>query len=67
MKVVSGRDLCKLLEKHDWPLERMNGSHHIYVKEGVAKIISVPVHGNRSLKRGLLRAILRAAEIEMDE
>jgi len=34
MKTISGKELCKLLEQNQWELKRINGSHHIYCKEG---------------------------------
>jgi predicted RNA binding protein YcfA (HicA-like mRNA interferase family) len=37
--------------------------HHIYGKDGRIEWISVPVHGNQDLKRGLQRALMRIAEI----
>ncbi len=60
----SGKDICRLLERNGWALRRINGSHHIYCKPGERWIITVPVHGNRSLKQGLCRAILRMAGLE---
>lgn len=53
MKPVTGKRLCRLLESRGWRLERTNGSHRIYTKKGTVARISVPVHGNRVLKRGL--------------
>ncbi|WP_277883305.1 type II toxin-antitoxin system HicA family toxin [Nostoc flagelliforme] len=35
MKAVSGKALCKILERQGWELKRITGSHHIYVKESV--------------------------------
>lgn len=43
------------------------GSHHVYMKAGRKERISVPVHGNKDLKVGLLRAIMKIAEIEENE
>jgi len=40
----------RLLEGNGWRLQRIKGSHHIYSKPGESEIISVPIHGNRSLK-----------------
>ena len=45
----------------------IRGSHHVYMKTGRKERISVPVHGNKDLKVGLLRAIMRIAEIEENE
>ncbi|MBI5683622.1 MAG: type II toxin-antitoxin system HicA family toxin [Verrucomicrobia bacterium] len=44
-------------------LDRIKGSHHIYGKPGERAIITVPVHGNQSLKPGLLNAVLKAAKL----
>ncbi|WP_419939529.1 type II toxin-antitoxin system HicA family toxin [Candidatus Palauibacter sp.] len=64
MKTLSGKDFCRLIEAHGWQLRRVRGSHHIYSKEGVAARISVPVHGNADLKRGLQRHLMKIAEID---
>jgi HicA toxin of bacterial toxin-antitoxin, len=44
-------------------LLRINGSHHIYGKDGEDARISVPIHRNQDLKVGLLRKILKIAEL----
>ena len=63
MKAVSGKRFCRVLEAHGWQLNRVNGSHHIYTKAGVAVRISVPVHADRALKVGLQRHLMRLADI----
>ncbi len=67
MKAVSGKELCRILEKKGWELRTIHGSHHVYMKTGRKERISVPVHGNKDLKQGLLNAILKIAEISEDE
>jgi predicted RNA binding protein YcfA (HicA-like mRNA interferase family) len=42
-------------------LDRVNGSHHVYVKTGNPSSIPVPVHKNKSLKKGTLLGILKRA------
>ncbi len=61
MNSMSGKELAKLLERNDWILLRVQGSHHIYGKAGSSIRISVPIHGNKSLKVGLLRHLLKQA------
>jgi predicted RNA binding protein YcfA (HicA-like mRNA interferase family) len=61
MKALSGKELCKVLERHGWTLLRIQGSHHIYGKKGSEVRLSVPVHKNRSLKQGLFRHLLKQA------
>jgi len=63
MNSMSGKELAKLLERNDWILLRVQGSHHIYGKAGSSIRISVPIHGNKSLKLGLLRHLLKQAAL----
>ena len=53
MKSLSGRDFARLVERRGWRLLRINGSHHIYRKDGAEVRLSIPVHGNTPLKIGL--------------
>lgn len=61
MKVVSGKHFCSVLEQHGWALNRIKGSHHIYTISGRSVILTVPVHGNRDLKRGTQRKLMKDA------
>ena len=63
MKPLSGREFCRVLERHGWKLLRIQGSHHIYGKAGSTVKLSVPVHGNTPLKKGLQVYLLKAAGI----
>jgi predicted RNA binding protein YcfA (HicA-like mRNA interferase family) len=67
MKALSGRDFARLIERRGWRLLRVNGSHHIYGKTGSVVRLSIPVHGNRPLKIGLMRHLAKLAEIPDDE
>jgi len=66
MKALSGKELGKLLEQHGWQLLRVHGSHHIYGKPGTIVRLSVPIRGNKPLKSGLLRHMLKLAEIDSE-
>lgn len=61
MKFVSGKALCKIVERHGWVLKRITGSDRIYAKSGVKVILSIPLHSNRDLPVGTLRSLLRDA------
>jgi predicted RNA binding protein YcfA (HicA-like mRNA interferase family) len=67
MKVLSGRDFASLVERRGWRLLRVSGSHHIYGKPGTVVRLSIPIHGNRPLKTGLLRHLAKLAEISAEE
>ncbi len=56
-----------MLERHGWELKRVTGSHHIYAKAGNPARISVPIHGNVSLKLGLLSHLLKLSGISEDD
>lgn len=67
MKAVSGKALCKILERQGWELKRITGSHHIYTKVGVDVIFSIPVHSNRDLPIGTLKSIIKDAELTEED
>jgi predicted RNA binding protein YcfA (HicA-like mRNA interferase family) len=67
VKSLSGKELCQILERNGWTLMRVQGSHHIYGKPGSVVRLSVPVHGNQSLKLGLLKHLLKMAGIPEED
>ncbi len=67
MKAVSGKESAGLLEKKCWDLKRIHGSHYVYAKSGNPARISVPVHKNIPLKIGLLKHLMKIAEIGEEE
>jgi predicted RNA binding protein YcfA (HicA-like mRNA interferase family) len=67
VKQISGKDFCKILEARGWKLKRISGSHHIFIKEGKRERIVVPVHANKPLKFGLLKAQMKIADIQESE
>jgi predicted RNA binding protein YcfA (HicA-like mRNA interferase family) len=67
MRAISGKDFTRLLERRGWTLLRINGSHHIYGRPGNQARLSVPVHGTRPLKIGLLRHLVKLASIEEND
>ena len=58
---MNGKDIIARLKAQGWTLDRVNGSHHIMVKDGKA----VPVHGTRDVSAGLLSAITRQTGVEL--
>jgi predicted RNA binding protein YcfA (HicA-like mRNA interferase family) len=63
LKSITGSEMCRLIQANGWSLGRINGSHHIYCKPGERKVISIPVHGSKSLKQGLALRIARDAGV----
>ena len=67
MKSISGKALCKIIERYGWELKRVTGSHHIYAKEDISIILSIPVHSNRDLPTGTLRSIMKDAGLTEED
>jgi predicted RNA binding protein YcfA (HicA-like mRNA interferase family) len=67
MKTITGRAFARMVEQRGWQLLRIAGSHHIYGKAGSVVRLSIPIHGSRPLKTGLLRHLAKLAEIPDDE
>jgi predicted RNA binding protein YcfA (HicA-like mRNA interferase family) len=61
VKPLTGRAFARLIEGRGWIRLRVNGSHHIYGREGDAARLSVPIHGNKLLKAGLQRHLAKLA------
>lgn len=54
---VTGQEMVRFLQREGFELLRVRGSHHFLAKAELRT--TVPVHGNRPLKIGTLRGILR--------
>ncbi|WP_297076618.1 type II toxin-antitoxin system HicA family toxin [uncultured Enterococcus sp.] len=55
---LTGKKMLKLALKNGWQEMRVAGSHHIVTKEGFLPV-SIPVHGNKDLKKGIEQTLLR--------
>lgn len=59
---ISGKELCKILEKHGFQKIYGKGSH-VRFKHADGRRTVVPVHGNEDLGPGLLLAILKQTKL----
>jgi len=64
---VSGKEAIAAFGKHGFELVRITGSHHILKRSGHRTALSVPVHGNKPLKTGTLRALIRDSGLTVEE
>jgi len=70
--MVSPSDLkpdrvIRAFERAGWENLGRLGKHFKLRKEGNSNILSVPVHGGKSLKKGLFFALLRCAGMTWEE
>jgi predicted RNA binding protein YcfA (HicA-like mRNA interferase family) len=67
LPVISGRDAVKAFQKAGWHIVNTQGSHVTLKKQGIFCNLSIPIHGNTQLKRGLLRKQIAKAEMTVEE
>lgn len=63
---ISGKELCKILEKIGFKKIYVKGSH-VRFKHLDGRRTVIPVHGNEDLGIGLLTAILKQIKITREE
>ena len=63
---ISGRKMCKILEKLQFEKIHQVGSHVRYVHPDGRRTV-VPVHGNEQLSIGLIKDIMKQAQLSRDE
>ena len=64
---LTGQQVVRALGQAGFEVARTRGSHHILKRDGYRLVVTVPVHGNKPLKRGTLRQIIRSAGLTVEE
>lgn len=57
---ISGKEMLRKYNKAGWTIVRQSGSH-VRLKKG-DEFETIPVHGNKSLGKGLERKLLKRLE-----
>lgn len=65
--VVKPREIIRILKMKGFEEKKITGSHYIFRHAVTRQIIPVPVHGNKDLKKGTLRSILKMANLSVEE
>lgn len=60
------KDIIKILEKKGFVLDRVKGSHHIFIHPETRQRVVVPLH-KKDLPVGTQLSILRQAGIDRDD
>ena len=63
---ISGKEMCKLLEKLGFEKVYGKGSH-VRFKHLDGRRTIVPIHGNEDLGKGLLREILKQINLSKED
>lgn len=60
---MNGKKVIKILQKEGWKILRSHGSHYRLGKDSLR--VTIPVHGNKDLGKGLLAAIERQTGVKI--
>jgi predicted RNA binding protein YcfA (HicA-like mRNA interferase family) len=63
LRVLSGREVCRILQQHGFVEQRRRGSHVVMQRRGDTGSITVPVPDHRELAIGTLLSIIRQSGI----
>lgn len=63
---VSAKTVIRILLRLGYVELRVRGSHFTFVEPNTQKTVTVPVHGNEYLGIGLLKKILRDADLSIE-
>ena len=64
---ITGMEAVKAFRKAGFELDRIKGSHHILRRPGWHLILSIPVHGGKTVGIGLLKSQVEAAGLTIEQ
>ena len=63
LRILAGRDMCKILAQHGFEKVRQKGSHIIMQKQVGNSTLTIPVPDHDELRIGTLLGIIRQSEL----
>ncbi|MGI8634115.1 MAG: type II toxin-antitoxin system HicA family toxin [Segetibacter sp.] len=66
LKILSGKDVCKILYENGFVQVRQKGSHIIMQKKQDGQTITVPVPNHSEIKIGTLQSIIRQSQLSKE-
>lgn len=67
LRILSGKEVCKILFANGFKEVRQRGSHIILQKKIEDSTITVPVPNHSEIKTGTLKSIIRQSGVERDQ
>jgi predicted RNA binding protein YcfA (HicA-like mRNA interferase family) len=67
LPAITGSQAIRAFSKIGFSVVRISGAHHVMKRPGHRFVLTVPVHGNKTLKAGTLRNLIRTAGITLEE
>ncbi|MEH1895809.1 MAG: type II toxin-antitoxin system HicA family toxin [Nostoc sp.] len=66
LPVLTGKTVINALEKIGFKAVRQKGSH-VQMEREDGRLVTIPLHAGKTIGKGLLRKILRDAELTREE
>ncbi|CAD6491712.1 MAG: HicA toxin of bacterial toxin-antitoxin_ [Candidatus Argoarchaeum ethanivorans] len=66
LPLVSGEKMCRIVFQLGFTMVHRKGSHTVWVHEN-GRTTTIPLHSGKELPRGLVKKILKDAELSIDE
>ena len=67
LRVLSGREVCRILQQHGFVEVRRRGSHIVMQRRTEAGSVTVPIPDHRELAIGTLLSIIRQSGVARAE
>jgi predicted RNA binding protein YcfA (HicA-like mRNA interferase family) len=67
LPALNARKVIRALKRAGFVEDRQKGSHLILIHPGTKARTVIPVHGSKTIKKPLLRAIIRDANLSVEE
>ena len=67
LPILSGKDICQILKKHDFSEVRRRGSHIVMQRILFNTTITVPVPDHKEIRIGTLLSIIRQSGLQRSD
>lgn len=67
LPALTAREVIRAFQAAGYEQVRQSGSHVILKREGARMTLSVPNHGHKEVSRGVLRRLISASGMTMEE
>ena len=67
LRVLSGREVCRILQQHGFVEVRRRGSHIVMQRRTDAGSVTVPIPDHRELAIGTLLSVIRQSRVRRVE
>lgn len=66
LKILPGKEVCKILEQNGFQEVRQKGSHIVMQKKTEESTLTVPIPNHKEIKIGTLLSIIRQSKLNRE-